>query len=121
MNTNPLLTLSVSQLRRAADLKEKIDGLNTELSQILGGEIPVPFHKKPGQGGGMSAEGRKRIGDAARARWAKINAAKGKVSTASTPSNGEPKKRTMSASARRKIAAAQRARWAKVKAGNKPF
>jgi hypothetical protein len=111
---NAFLNLTVGQLRRAADLKEKIDNLNSELSQILGGEIPVPFYKKPG-GGGMSAEGRKRIGDAARARWAKFNAAKGK-------SNGEvKKKRTMSASARRKIAAAQRARWAKVRVGNKPF
>ena len=33
-----LLNLTVSQLRRAAELKEKIDALNSELSALLGGD-----------------------------------------------------------------------------------
>jgi hypothetical protein len=49
----------------------------------------------------MSAEGRRAIGLAQKARWAKARMAK--------------PKRTISAAGRRKIAAAQRARWAKVK------
>ena len=50
---------------------------------------------------GMSAAGRRRIGLAQKARWAKKRTAK--------------PKRTISAAGRRRIAAAQRARWAKVK------
>ena len=52
----------------------------------------------------MSAAGRKRIGLAQKARWAKQKA--------------RPK-RTISAAGRRRIAAAQRARWAKVKRKSK--
>lgn len=122
MNTNPLLNLTVSQLKKAADLKERIDALNNELAQILDGETPVPFTptatprrgRPPGKRGGMSAAGRARIAAAARARWAKIKSAGG---AANLGVAGAPKKkRTMSAAARAKIAAAARARWAKVKA-----
>jgi hypothetical protein len=59
----------------------------------------------------MSAAGRKAIGLAQKARWAK-RAVKGQ--TAAT----KPK-RTMSSAARRKIAAAQKARWAAWKAKHK--
>ena len=65
----------------------------------------------------MSAAGRRRIGAAARARWAKIREAKtaGKVSG----NIGVKPRRKMSAAGRKKIAAAQRARWAKVRAEKK--
>jgi hypothetical protein len=121
MNTNPLLRLSVAQLKRAAELKEQIDALNGELLQLLGGEIPAPFvtaprrGRPPGKRVGMSAAGRARIAAAARARWAKIKAAGGAANLGG--SGGPKKKRTMSAAARAKIAAAQRARWAKARAG----
>jgi hypothetical protein len=59
----------------------------------------------------MSAAGRARIAAAARARWARFNAAADKA--------GRKPKRTMSRAARAKIAAAARARWARVKAGQK--
>jgi hypothetical protein len=49
----------------------------------------------------MSAAGRRRIGLAQKARWAKHRTAK--------------PKHTISAAGRKRIAAAQRARWAKVK------
>jgi hypothetical protein len=117
---NPLLSLSVSQLKKAAQLKEQIDALNSELAQILGGEIAVPFvtapkrGRPPGKRGGMSAAGRARIAAAARTRWAKIRAAGGAANLGG--SAGPKKKRTMSAAARKKIAAAQKARWARVKA-----
>jgi hypothetical protein len=39
---NDLLTLTVSQLRCAADLKEQIEALNSELSAILGGDDLTP-------------------------------------------------------------------------------
>ena len=66
--------LSPQQLRRAADLKEKIDGLQAELNQILGG-------KGGGSAGpkrALSAAARARIVAAQKARWAKFHAAQAK-------------------------------------------
>lgn len=123
-----LLNLSVTQLRRAAELKERIDALNDELRGLLGGEIPVPFgkgtrrsggHTETGRGGRrkMSAAGRARIAAAAKARWAKVKAQGGSTLSASgNQTSNRRKKRTMSPAARAKIAAAAKARWAKVKA-----
>jgi hypothetical protein len=124
MEANQLFNLSPSQLRRAAELKERIDELNGELAGILGSVGVSAIGASNGRAGGkrrMSAEGRRRIGEAARARWAKIHAAQGQrpnvsVST-SAPSGG--KRRTMSAAARKKIADAQKARWAKIRAAKK--
>ena len=60
----------------------------------------------------LSADGRKRIAAAQRARWAKVRAGNGPEQKVA----GIPNKRTMSAAARKRIAAAQKARWAKVRA-----
>jgi hypothetical protein len=91
-----LANVSGAQLRRAADIKEQIDRLNSELSAILGGGGSVsvaPRRGRPpgsgkkaaapaGGGGGkrrvMSPEGRARIAAAARARWARVRAEKGR-------------------------------------------
>jgi hypothetical protein len=100
-----LLSLTTTQLRRAADLKEKIEALNKELVSMLG--APASVSKAPKKGT-MSAAGRARVSAAAKARWAKIKKAKPAA-----------KKRTMSAAARAKISAAAKARWAKVKATGK--
>lgn len=66
-----LSSLSTAQLRRAADLKDKIEALNQELASLLGGTSK----KKRG----MSAAGRARVAAAQRARWAKIKAKKAKA------------------------------------------
>lgn len=126
MHTNsPLLNLSSAQLRKAADLKERIDVLNDELAGILSGAQtasgPIAPENRAGRGRRkMSAAGRARIGAAAKARWARIHAEQaGGAKGTSANANGSPDakpKRTMSASARKKIAAAARARWARVKA-----
>jgi hypothetical protein len=112
-----ILSLSPRNLRRAADLKERIDKLTEELAGILRADSSPSSSPQPGKRK-MSAEGRARIAAAARARWARERG--GKVSTSSTASESSPKlgtgKRTMSAAARKKIAAAARARWAKVRA-----
>jgi hypothetical protein len=117
METNQLLALSPSQLRRAADIKEQIDRLNGELESLLEGE-DSGAPKIRSLGGGrrqMSAEARKKIAEAARVRWAKYRAQKGQTSSSS--GNGAPKtRRQMSPVARKKIAAAQKARWAKIRA-----
>ena len=108
---NILRDLTVAQLKKAVAIKERMEQLEAELTGLLG--IPealtvggvIRRHRR------MSAASRKAIGDAARARWAKVKAAK----------NGGAKpakaKRTMSPAARAKISAAAKARWAKVKAG----
>ncbi len=101
-----LINLSSQQLRRIADLKEKIDSLQHELIRLVGGSGP---RRKSG----MSASGRARIAAAQRARWAKVRRAK-KPAKAATK-----RKRTLSAAAKAKIAAAARARWAKAKAAGK--
>lgn len=109
-----IINLSVQQLRQAANLKEKIAALEKELSQILGSKA-TPVAAKAPKKGGMSAAGRARIAAAARARWAKINAAKAVVKVAAPAK----KKFKMSAAAKAKISAAAKARWAKIKATGK--
>ena len=97
-----LLTLTSSQLKRAADLKDKISKLEKDLASLLGAPKtsgPTPKQK------GMSAAGRAKIAAAQKARWAKVTGAK--------PAK---KKAKMSAAGRARIAAAAKARWAKAKA-----
>jgi len=108
-----LLSLTTKQLRRAADLKEKIEALNTELASILGAPASVSAKvPKKRKKRGMSAAGRAAVAAAQKARWAKIKAAK---PAAKAPA----KKRKMSAAGRAKISAAAKARWAKAKAAGK--
>lgn len=67
--------LSPQQLRRAADLKEKIESLQSELNQLLGSKGATP---SSGGKRTLSASARARIVAAQKARWAKFHAAKGK-------------------------------------------
>jgi hypothetical protein len=66
--------LSAQQLRRAADLKEKIETLQGELNQLIGGKAAAA----PGGRRTLSPAARARIVAAQKARWAKFHAAKGK-------------------------------------------
>lgn len=71
-----LLNLSAAKLRKASLLKERIEALNSELANLLHELTPEPLatiHRKRRT---MSAAARKRISDAAKARWAKFRAAK---------------------------------------------
>src|ERR1039457_6355327 len=126
-----ITNLSSSQLRQAADLKEKISALENELSQLLGSTSQPMAVKSaaaatPKKKGGMSAAGRARIVAAQKARWAKVKGAKPetKAAAASKPviaikAPPAKKKFTMSAAAKAKISAAAKARWAKVRAAKK--
>ncbi|MBE7495704.1 MAG: hypothetical protein HS117_12200 [Verrucomicrobiaceae bacterium] len=72
-----LTQLSAASLRRAADLQDKIAGLQDELARLLGGSAApaakeAPTRRKPK----ISAAGRRRIAAAQKARWAKAKAAK---------------------------------------------
>ena len=108
-----IINLTPTQLRQAADLKEKIEKLQHELSRLQGGQAApasAPAAKRAVRK--FSAAGIARIRAAQKARWAKIKgSAKPAAKTAAKPAKRGPKK--MSAEARAKIAAAQKARWAK--------
>jgi|SRR6267378_3420102 len=104
-----ILSLSTTQLRRAADLKEKIAALTKELTLILG--VPAPVLAKAPKKSNMSAAGRAKIVAAQKARWAKVKTAK--------PMKLAAKKWKMSAAAKAKISTAAKARWAKIRATGK--
>jgi hypothetical protein len=71
-----LLNLSATKFRKAAQLKERIDALSDELSNLLTEISPAPIGKVIRARRKMSAAARKKISDAAKARWAKVRAAK---------------------------------------------
>ncbi len=66
-----LASLTSSQLKRAAAIKDQISALEKELASILGSSTPAPVKAKKS---GMSAAARAKISKAAKARWAKIKA-----------------------------------------------
>jgi hypothetical protein len=73
-----MTSLTAVQLRKAASIREKIDRLQTELDLILGGSSAPKATAAPTvrRRRKMSAAARARIGAAAKARWAKMRAAK---------------------------------------------
>src|SRR5260221_9775436 len=105
--------LSPKQLRRAADIQERVLKFQKELSDLLGGEIPTPAADgaRPAKRRRMSAKGRAAIAAAARARWAKKRGAK-----TATAAGKKPKKK-MSAAGRRALSLAAKTRWGKSEGG----
>ena len=81
-------------------LKEEREGLQKQVKRIDSAIAALMGANSNGTRT-MSAEARRRISLAQKARWSKFRTAK--------------PKRTISAEGRKRIAAAQRARWAKVK------
>ena len=110
MNSS-IANLSAQQLRRAANIKDKIQSLENELGRILGASTKSSNAVAPKKKRKMSAAGRAKIAAGQKARWAKAKGQKMKQS--------QPKKRKMSAAARAKISAAAKSRWAKAKAAGK--
>ena len=81
MLTNPLLNLTAKQLRGAVRVRERIDGLQTQLERILGAPKPEtadPSPKRRKMKRKMSAAVRARLSAAAKARWKKVKARGGK-------------------------------------------
>jgi hypothetical protein len=102
-----LLSLASHELRKAADLVDKIEKLKDELSATLGSSEFANDARKIKRK--MSDAGRLAIAAAQKLRWSKVN--RGVKLKA--------EKRKMSAGARAKIGAAARKRWAKAKAAGK--
>jgi hypothetical protein len=108
-----LINLTPAQLRHAANLKEKIESLQHELSHLHGAPTVAASTAAPAKRARrkISAAGIARIRAAQKARWARV---KGTAAPAAKP--GKRGRRKMSAAARAKIAAAARARWARFRA-----
>jgi hypothetical protein len=117
LHTPPtMITITPAQLRKAADIQEKIQSLQKELGQLLGSEVSTPVESaetpKKLKTRKMSAAGRAAIAAAARARWAKIKGTAVSAKSAPTPK----KKRKMTAAWRKALERAWAARRAKRKA-----
>jgi hypothetical protein len=139
-----ITTLSPTQLRKAADIQEKIQLLQEELGQLLGGETSTPAQTAEApKKRKVSAAGRARMRAAQIARWAKI---KGTAPSAKPAKTGKRKmsaeglaniragvakrmaaqgkavqkpKKKFSAAARAALSAAIKTRWAKAKKAGK--
>ncbi len=107
MNAPSLANLSAQQLRRAAELKDRIEALQAELNRLVGAPAGVAAASN-GARRKLSAAAIARIRAAQRARWARI---RGKGGSAAR----KPKRR-VSAAGRARLSALAKARWAKVKA-----
>jgi len=72
------MNISATQLRRAADIQDKIESLQSELGKLLGNgsataaESTTPERKRRK----MSRAAKAKIAAAQRARWAKVRAGK---------------------------------------------
>ena len=105
-----IINLTPQQLRRAANLKEKMASLEKELGRILGTPAQAQNDKAPRKKGKMSAAGRANIVAAQKARWAKIKGKKWSMKPV------KKAKRKMTAEGRKRLAQLAKARWAKAKA-----
>jgi ATP-dependent DNA ligase len=138
-----MINATPQQLRKAADLQEKIQSLQKELGQLLGGEVSTPAQptEAPKKKGKMSAAARAKMRAAQIARWAKIKgtapaakpAKKRKMSAqglaniragvakrmAAQGNAVQKPKIKRSAAWRAAVSAAAKARWAKAKAQGK--
>jgi hypothetical protein len=110
---NSLITLTSQQLRRAADLKERIDALEDQLSQLLGtpAQSDAPIAAAAPKAGRrkkwkLSPQGVANIRAGVAKRMAK------KTVTVPADSGEKPKRRKMTPAGRRSLSLKLKARWA---------
>jgi hypothetical protein len=109
-----LFDLSPEQLKRAASIKEQIDGLNRQLRGIL--VAAATPRAAPSKNRTMSASVKKKIAATQKARWAKIRVSK----PATVSARPAAKKTVISTATRAKLSAKLKAYWAaKKKTGKK--
>jgi hypothetical protein len=88
-----ITSLSPTQLRKAADLQEKIQSLQEELGQLLGSDLSIPAQPTESpKKRKFSAAARAKMRAAQKARWARIKGTAPEAEPAPAP-----KKRKMSA------------------------
>lgn len=105
--------ITPKQLRKAANLKEKIEALQARLAVILGSPAEATGDGVVRKRHKMSAAGRARIAAAAKARWARI-----KGTSMSTRHALKPDRRR-SAATRARLSAMAKARWRKARAAGR--
>lgn len=105
-----ITSLTARQLRRAADIQERIETLSDELNDLLGDSGKSANGQRKRGGNRLSAAGRAAIVRAARARWAR---AKGRTQAT------RKGRRRMSAATKARLAELARARWKRAKAEGK--
>ena len=110
-----LLDLTPEQLKRAASIKEQIEGLNKKLRAIVG--APATSAAAPKNNRAMSVSVKKKIAATQKARWASLQRAK--PSTDSVKPTVKAKKKRMSPGARAKLSAKLKAYWAAKKSNKK--
>ena len=144
-----MINITPTQLRKAADIQEKIQSLQNELAEILGGEAPIPAQMPEApKRRKFSAAAKAKMRAAQKARWAKIKATAPEAKPAPEPKRklsaqgianiragvakrmaaqgkapiANPVKKArkkISAAGLANIRAAQKARWAKSRAAKK--
>jgi len=110
-----LFDLTITQLKRAAAIKEQIENLNKELRAILG--APAIPGAAPKRNGPMSAAVKRKIAATQKARWANLRRAKS--AALSVKPALKAKKKTMSPAAKAKLSAKLKSYWAAKKAREK--
>ena len=109
-----MLNITPTQLRKAADIQERIESLQKELNEILGGEVSTSAKTtEPPKKRKFSAAAKARMRAAQQARWAKIKG------TAPEAKPVRKARKKISAAGRAAISAAAKARWAKAKKAGK--
>jgi len=110
---NSITSLTPQQLRRAADIKERILSLEKELNQLLGPPAEISVGAPPKRKRRLSAKGTANIRAGARKRRGKLPGTNGSVEPRSKG------KRKMSAARKARLSAIATARWKKVRAQGK--
>ena len=110
-----LLELTITQLKRAAAIKEQIEKLNKELRGIVG--APATSGAAPKRTGAMSASVKKKIAATQKARWANLRRAKSAALSVNPAAKAQ--KKTVSRATKAKLSAKLKAYWAAKKAGKK--
>ena len=107
--------LTITQLKRAAAIKEQIEKLNKELRAILG--APAISRAAPKRIGAMSAAVKRKIGAPQKARWANLRRAKSAALSVKPAATAQ--KKTVSRATKAKLSAKLKAYWAAKRAGKK--
>ena len=106
--------LTITQLKRAAAIKEQIEDLTKELRSTLG--APTKSKASPKKNRAMSASIKKRIAAAQKVRWANLRRAKRGTRSVKRATGAKKK---FSPATRAKLSAKLKAYWAKKRAGRK--
>ena len=122
---NVLTQLTPAQLRKAADIQERIQILQKDLGQILSGQTPIRAAKPASTEAPQTRDlGKKWVSAKSRAKMAASQRArraaeKGEVTTPLTaplqakPAAEKPKKKALSEARLNALAKARQAKWAK--------